>query len=44
MFTVTGIVCTVLWHSPVVVRAPDVRLRITCGAKVKTIGLGTPWN
>jgi hypothetical protein len=29
---------------PVVVRAPDVRLRITCSVKAKTTGLGTPWK
>jgi hypothetical protein len=29
---------------PVVVRALDVRLRITCVAKGKTTGLGTPWK
>lgn len=44
MFTVIRIVCIVLWHSPVVVRAPDVRLRITCGAKAETIGLRTNWK
>jgi hypothetical protein len=29
---------------PAVVRAPDVRLGITCGAKAKTTGLGTSWK